>query len=553
MLDFCLCESKVKPLLRIWFRISREEDTGVWMMKKKAMVTGTVLLAAVIILFGTYLGIGMHYETHFFEHTWINGIEVSDMTLEQAEEAVAAAVENFRVTLQTKDGGQEVISSDQMEYHFISGGEIQKLLDDQKILQWLPRYFGQDRNLTMETATSYDPQLLKQAMLSLDCFDQNQVIAPSDARLEEQEDGTYQIIPETEGNQLKTEQVYQLLETAVETGQTQVDLVQQDCYEKPAVYSDDEGLRGKRDTLNRYASMTVTYYLGGDAVRTLDSDTIHSWMTLDEAYQPVFDRDLVQAYVAQLAADYDTIGTWEPFVTSLGETVYVEARTYGWQINQEQETEELYQALLAGESIERSPVYYESAASRGENDIGDTYVEVDYTNQRMWFYKNGELMVDTPVVTGCVANGTESPEGIFCLADKSEDEILKGEGYATPVEYWMPFYGGVGIHDADSWRGSAYGGTIYQTSGSHGCINTPTANAAAIYANIEIGTPIVCYKATVYQESISTSGNGSLESGAAGGDTQNWDETGNDEAQSTDPSIQIFGEEDWADESVYWQ
>ncbi|MDO5345085.1 MAG: L,D-transpeptidase family protein [Lachnospiraceae bacterium] len=505
-------------------------------MKRKAMVAGTVLLAALIILFGTYLGIGMHYETHFFEHTRINGIEVSDMTLEQAEEAVAAAVENYQVTLQTKEGRQEVISADQMEYHLISGGEIQRLLDDQKLLQWLPRYLGEDRNLTMETATSYDPRLLEQAMLSLDCFDREQVTAPSDARLEQQEDGTYQIIPETEGNQLKTEQVYQLLENAVETGQTQIDLAGEDCYEKPAVYSDDEGLLGKRDTLNRYASMTVTYYLGGDEVRTLDSATINSWMTLDEAYRPVFDRDAVQTYVAQLAADYDTIGSWEPFVTSLGETVYVEARTYGWQINQEQETEELYQVLLAGESAERSPVYYESAAARGENDIGNTYIEVDYTNQRMWFYKDGELIVDTPVVTGCVANGTESPEGIFCLVDKSEDEILKGEGYATPVEYWMPFYGGVGIHDADSWRGSSYGGTIYQTGGSHGCINTPTANAAAIYANVEIGTPIVCYKATVYQGSPSGEGVVSSEYGTA----------------ETDPSIQVL-EEDWADESVYWQ
>lgn len=521
-------------------------------MKRKAMIAGAVLLAALIILTGTYLGIGMHYETHFFEHTRINGIDVSDLTVEEAEAAVAASVENFQVTLETKEGNQEVITADQMEYRFLPGGQIQKLLDDQKILEWLPRYFGREQNLTMETATSYDPGLLEQAMLSLDCFQEGNVTAPSDARLERQEDGTYQIIPEVEGNQLKTEQVYRLLETAVETGQTQMDLEQEDCYEKPTVYADDPELVGKRDTLNRYASMTVTYYLGGDAAETLDSATINSWMTLDEAYQPVFDRDAVQAYVAGLAADYDTIGTWEPFHTSLGETVYVEARTYGWQINQEQETEELYQALLAGESVERSPVYYESAITRGENDIGDTYVEIDYTNQRMWYYKNGELIVDTSVVTGCVANGTESPEGLFCLVDKSEDEILKGEGYETPVEYWMPFYGGVGIHDADSWRGSSYGGTIYQTNGSHGCINTPTANAAAIYANIEIGTPIVCYKATVYQASSGGSTaeetEESAETGAADSDIQTWDGT----ESEADSDIQVLGE-DWADESTYWQ
>ena len=114
----------------------------------------------------------------------------------------------------------------------------------------------------------------------------------------------------------------------------------------------------------------------------------------------------------------------------------------------------------------------------------------------MWFYKDGALLVDTAVVTGNVSAGNASPEGVFCLVGKSEHETLKGEGYSTPVDYWMPFYGGVGIHDADSWR-SVYGGTIYQNSGSHGCINTPTAKVAVIYENIEAGTPIVCYSSGI--------------------------------------------------------
>ncbi|MDD3796609.1 MAG: L,D-transpeptidase family protein, partial [Lachnospiraceae bacterium] len=341
----------------------------------------------------------------------------------------------------------------------------------------------------------------------------------------------------------------------------EVDLVQENCYNKPVIYSNDTALNQKADTLNRYANMTVTYYMGGDVAVTLDSATINSWLTLDENNNPVFDFGTVQSYVAELAADYDTIGTWEPFRTSLGETVYVEARTYGWQMNQEEEANQLYQILQAGESAERSPVYYESALTRGENDLGNTYVEIDYTNQRMWYYKDGALIVDTPIVTGSVANGTESPEGMFCLVDKSENETLKGEGYATPVDYWMPFFGGVGIHDADSWRGSSYGGTIYQTGGSHGCINTPTANAAAIYANIDIGTPIVCYKATITQGGSSTGnigGDVTVTDGTAAPDGGTGTSDGGDITVidgNTDTAAESgnAGEEDWADESTYWE
>ena len=144
------------------------------------------------------------------------------------------------------------------------------------------------------------------------------------------------------------------------------------------------------------------------------------------------------------------------------------------------------------------------------------------------------------MVTGCVANGTASPEGIFCLVGKSEDEVLRGEGYATPVEYWMPFYGGVGIHDADSWR-SSYGGDIYQYSGSHGCINTPTANAAIIYQNIEPGTPIICYSASIYLGQGSTGSQGDL--GAQDGD----DQTGENGNEDWDDQTGQTGNGDWDD------
>lgn len=227
------------------------------------------------------------------------------------------------------------------------------------------------------------------------------------------------------------------------------------------------------------------------------------------------------AWVDQLADQYDTIGAYLPFVTSNGETVYPESRTYGWQMDRETETEELYQILLAGDSVQRSPVWLESAASRGENDIGDTYVEIDYTNQRMWYYKDGQLLVETPVVTGNVGAGMASPEGVFCLVGKQEDAVLTGEDYKTPVDYWMPFYGGVGIHDADTWR-TSYGGDIYQWSGSHGCINTPTAQAAVIYQNIEVGTPVICYSSGVnYGYAQVGGGSGSQGKGAAGGTGNN--------------------------------
>lgn len=75
--------------------------------------------------------------------------------------------------------------------------------------------------------------------------------------------------------------------------------------------------------------------------------------------------------------------------------------------------------------------------------------------------------------------------------EKQKNRVLRGPGYASPVKYWMPIKGGIGIHDA-RWR-SEFGGDIYKTSGSHGCINTPEEEMARLYECAEVGTPVVLF------------------------------------------------------------
>lgn len=465
-------------------------------MKKSTGIILTLVVLLMMAAGGIYIGIGMHYVDHFFEGTYINGLDVSDLTVEEAEGMIAREVEDYQITLLTKEGTKETISGSDLGYRYVPGEETEEYMERQNFFAWLPALFQGDTEYSMQTSFTYDKALLEQAVDRLACISGEQVMAPKDAYLTRQEDGTYVIVPEVEGNQLNRDKVVEVLEGAVDQNQETVNLAESQCYLTPSVYADDGALRAEAAVMNQYSNLTVTYQMGGGVTVTLDKETTSSWLSLDENQQPVFDREAVAAWVNQLADSYDTIGTEEPFVTSNGETVYVQAVTYGWQMDREAETEALYQLLLAGESAERSPVYLEGAAARGENDIGDTYVEIDYTNQRMWYYKNGSLLVETAVVTGNTSAGMGSPEGIFCIVDKDEDTILTGEDYKTPVNYWMPFYGGVGIHDADSWR-SVYGGTIYQYGGSHGCINTPTAQAAQIFEAIEIGTPVVCYSSGI--------------------------------------------------------
>ena len=106
-------------------------------------------------------------------------------------------------------------------------------------------------------------------------------------------------------------------------------------------------------------------------------------------------------------------------------------------------------------------------------------------------YVNGECIVDTPVVTGNVSAGHNTRKGVFCLTYKTRNATLRGPGYASFVYYWMPFDGGIGLHDA-TWRGS-FGGSIYKTNGSHGCVNMPLEAAKTVYNNLESNMPIIVW------------------------------------------------------------
>lgn len=133
-----------------------------------------------------------------------------------------------------------------------------------------------------------------------------------------------------------------------------------------------------------------------------------------------------------------------------------------------------------------------TAAVKGEDDIGDSYVEINLTAQHLYLYVDGQLVTESDFVSGNVSRGFATPDGVYGLTYKTMDATLKGPGYATPVKYWMPFNGNIGMHDA-KWR-RQFGGQIYLHNGSHGCINLPVEEAEKIYEQIYKGFPVICYK-----------------------------------------------------------
>ena len=137
------------------------------------------------------------------------------------------------------------------------------------------------------------------------------------------------------------------------------------------------------------------------------------------------------------------------------------------------------------------------AHSHKPRDIGDTYAEVDITNQTVYMIRDKQLIFTSPCVTGRLTAGRKTPDGIYSITYKQPGKVLTGRNpdgsisYQSPVSFWMPFNRGIGFHDA-TWR-NKFGGEIYKRGGSHGCINMPYNKAKELYQLVYTSMPVVCY------------------------------------------------------------
>lgn len=455
--------------------------------KAKKIVLG-ILAAYVILLVLVYAGGVFYYSRHFYSGSEINGLDASGKTVKEVERDIESQIASFELVIKEREDKVESISAAKIGMQYVDDGKIQKLKKQQNPFTWFLS-FAHDKNYTMSATTTYDKEAVNTAIDELSCLQEENMVKPVDAHLEVTENG-YEIIPETMGTELDKEKVKTAIQQAFETGATEVDLEEAGCYTSPGVLSTDENLAKQQEQGNAFLNVTVTVDFA-DRQEVINKDVMKDWLTTDESGNVSLSQDKVKEYVQQLKYKYDTFGSSRQFKTATGETITVSGGDYGWVIAPNDTTTKIIEAVKSGQSQTIEPEYIYTAYRREADEIGNTYVEISIQKQHMWFFKDGQLIVDTDVVTGNHNKGWDTKTGVYAIMYKERNATLVGEGYSEPVSYWMPFYANVGIHDMKTR--SAFGGSIYINNGSHGCVNTPPENAEKIYNNIEKGVPVVVY------------------------------------------------------------
>ena len=459
----------------------------------------------IFLSIGLFLGLGgmlaltWYYRSNFPVNTWINGIYCTGKTIEQVNEELVDAQEASSIVIVDADGADWEIDMREADIRPDFTDVLEAYLKKNATGNWLGNL--QEAMSSRLEAEAYvtDEGKLRGSLEALPFVVQEKERTRG-VRVRRGQEGLF--LEDGNAHRLDLERACAYVEDCLSRGQTVIDLAEGGCY---GDIEDNASDRLQRDIWAQVSRLTergsrIVYEMGAEQI-PLTPDIISGFLEVKEDGCPKLDdngniilsEERVRAWVEELASAYDTWDTEREFASTRGDIVTVKYVTYGTQLDGEAEEAYLLGALCSdaeGQDI-HVPAYVRQGYVRGLDDIGGTYIEIDMTEQKMYYYQDRELILETDVVTGNTGRRMGTPQGINFVYAKERNRTLRGPGYASFVKYWMPVKGNVGIHDA-SWR-SKFGSQIYKTNGSHGCINTPSDIMSQLYELAEIGTPVIMF------------------------------------------------------------
>lgn len=411
------------------------------------------------------------------------GTDVTGMTAEEAKAAVEARAASYVLTL-SLDGENLEFSAEDLslacgttDYEAI----LQACLED-----------STKREITVDGLITYDASAVETALKAFAGGGET----AKNAHIEMSgKDKSFVLIPEEQGG-LNLDAVLNAVKEAVPQLQTEVSLDAETVYQPAEITADSPEAKTALEKANKMLDVTLTYTYAPEGAEpvteTIDRELIWFWLTIDEDGLTVeIDPGPLQEYVSSMDEAHSVSSGTSQFKTTGGSYIDIRVPSAGQTVDTDALYNDIFDCVTNGVSGDREAPYVERDADTTAN-FGGNYVEVDLSSQHLWVYNGGTCVVSTDIVSGCVNTGHATPTGLYTIQSRETDRYLIGPGYKSWVNYWMPFNGGIGLHDADGWRW-AYGGSIYQYNGSHGCVNMPGWAAAETYNNVSVGTHVIVY------------------------------------------------------------
>ena len=472
------------------------------MFKKAIKIILIFIGSLVLIAVSGYAVISAYYNKKFLCGTYINGRDVAGMTIEAANEYLVNTYlpgvdySRLAVILEGRDGYMETVKGSEFGLKADMRRDLNKIIETQKPYEWfLYKLYPSDYDAG--PSIIYDRHTLYDRLSMLECVgDKKKDPKPLvEIRNDNGDFYLYDNIVDHVDPEKLTDKVASALDAA-DKAVLEIDI--NDCYEPHVIPGEFDKAVKLYDKIDRLSKSSITF-ADAPLSYTLTGNVVERWLKTgedglpleDEAGNLVIDEEKLSGYTDTLSKVFDTTGSTIDWKKQNGEIVTIKNAMPGYLVDKEAEAEKIKDTFLKGGNVKRIPIYSETGKGRGQDVVGKTYIEVDMSAQKLYYYVDGKLTLESDVVTGNISRGNGTPAKLCYVYFKQRNRTLRGPDYATFVNYWMAVSGHIGIHDA-TWRGK-FGGEIYKTAGSHGCVNVPKSFAAELYDVVEVGTPCVLY------------------------------------------------------------
>ena len=451
-------------------------------MKKTFKIIFGLLL---ILIISIYIGGLFFFTNRYMPRTYINGRDFGLVKKSELKKTYEDLSRNFELEIISKDKNlNDKIAAKDFGYVDSIGSES----IDQTAFYWpvaslVPKHYKVDRDLKFD-AEALDEKIkkLKPVMGQNDHSQDAKVIF---------EDGEFKIQDEIHGNFIKMDEFKNSILGHFGDLKDKLDLADENLYQEPKITKDSEYIKNQLASYKDVYKKKIIFDFDDRKEEVTGQGIIAIYSKADDGTLAL-DEEKLKHFVERLAAKYDTYRTSRIFnSTGLG-LMKVDGGIYGWLTDRKATREKIKEALAKEEPVTIKPAYRQDAVSRKVDDVGNTYIEVDLARQKLWYYKDGVLQLETNVVTGNPTKGNGTPTGTDRIWSRERDRYLTGETYRSKVSYWAPInWSGVGLHDA-SWR-SNFGGNIYKSGGSHGCVNIPVPVMKNLFPQTFAGMPVIVY------------------------------------------------------------
>ena len=461
-------------------------------MNKKKVIIGASVITFVLIAI-IYLGVAVYYQYHFLPGTTINGKDYSNQSIKSVKESIQDDIRLYYLKIIERNDEVEHIAAGDIGLAISIDGDLSKLKTEQNHYLW---FLKPKKDLKLDITITYDKAKLDYAINGLKCINDDYINAGVAPKLTF--DGiAFSMSTGVPGNEIDKEMTKDIIKNAINNLDSVINLETENCYLVKLETNTSEKETEVLNTLNSYLDVDITLTFGNDSV-VIDKAQIYKWLSVDANNEIQFDNEAIIDYVDTIAKDYETMGQTREFVTSTGKTINISGGDFGWWINRTAEAEAIINDIKGLTPVTREPNYLQRAGAYGDNDFGNTYIEINLTTQHLYAYLEGEKIVDCDIISGDPNLKSETPTGVFNMRFMFTDYNFVRGDFTKTLKYWMVFYGNtvdtnIGIASCN-WL-TSFGGNTYKGAGSLGSIYVNEADAKTLYMELPgKDFPVIIYK-----------------------------------------------------------